>query len=66
MDWYGEIDEVWLFGGPVTTAQVSNLYTYNSLAVPTAPEPATLALLGAAALWRCCVAANRSSAAVTA
>ncbi len=47
MDWYGEIDEVWLFGGPVTTTQVTNLYTYNSLTAPgTTPEPATLALLG--------------------
>jgi hypothetical protein len=47
MDWYGNIDEVWLFDQSVTAEQVSNLFTYNALV---APEPATLALLGVGSL----------------
>ena len=41
----GRIDEVWVFDNALTTTEISNLNSYNSLAAPV-PEPGTLAILG--------------------
>jgi hypothetical protein len=43
MDWYGMMDEVWMFSGTLTTEERGNLYAMNNIV---APEPATLVLLG--------------------
>ncbi len=44
VDFFGQIDEVFIFNNAITAADVSNLFNFNSLTAPVIPEPATMAL----------------------